>query len=295
LSAVGQLGFDEGGVVVFDGQADGGLVGQEGLDDDAAGFFGAAGTAGDLADELEGAFVGAEVGQGQGGVGADDADEGDVGKVQALGEDLGAGEDVDAAGGKIGQDPVVAFGAAGLHGVAVDAEDAGVGQEAGDLFGETLGADAEHGHVAVAEGAFGGDEGFAEAIVADGQAAGECLGGEGGEWIVGRGGAGGRRGASAVGAFVEGQGHIALAATEGVMAAWAEDEAAVAAAVQEEDGLFVAVEGFAEGLFEGAADDAGLVWGVPVVCGGGAGVGGRFGGHVDQVHGGQGSVEDAAG
>jgi len=89
------LVFNKAGEIVLEGVLDDGCVGQPGLDDDPAGGVASAGTAGDLIDELEGAFVGAEVRQGKRGVGADDADECDVGKMQTLGEDLRAGEDVD--------------------------------------------------------------------------------------------------------------------------------------------------------------------------------------------------------
>ena len=110
--AVVQLGFNEALEVVLEGELDGGLIGQEGLDDDHAGFFGSAGPACDLADELKGPLVGPKIRHGKAGVGADDAHERDIGEMQALGEHLGAGQDVDFAGGEVVEHPVVIVGGA---------------------------------------------------------------------------------------------------------------------------------------------------------------------------------------
>ena len=121
---------------------------------------------------MEGAFVGAEVGQVQGCIGADDADEGDVGKMQTLGEDLRAGEDVDFAFAEIPQDAVV-VGA--FHRVAIDAGDFGVREFSGDFLFEALRAEANHNHSFAAEGAFFGDEGLRAAVMADCVGLSECV------------------------------------------------------------------------------------------------------------------------
>ena len=58
----------------------------------------AADTADDLGEEFEGFFFGGEVGEREAGVGLDDGDGGEVGKVEAAGNGLGADEDLDVAG-----------------------------------------------------------------------------------------------------------------------------------------------------------------------------------------------------
>ena len=50
---------------------------------------------GHLGDELEGALAGAEVGGVQANVRVENADQGDIGEMQTLGDHLGADEDVD--------------------------------------------------------------------------------------------------------------------------------------------------------------------------------------------------------
>ena len=74
------------------------MFGAEGLQEDVAGGFGAAGAAGDLVEELDGAFGGAEVTAGEAQVRVDDADEGEVGEVPAFGDDLRSDDEVDLAG-----------------------------------------------------------------------------------------------------------------------------------------------------------------------------------------------------
>ena len=76
--------------VVVAGELDGGAVGDEGLDEDFAFHFATAGPSGHLGEEGKGAFAGAEVGGVEGEVGIEDADEGDVGKVESFGNHLGA-------------------------------------------------------------------------------------------------------------------------------------------------------------------------------------------------------------
>ncbi len=52
----------------------------------------------DLGEELESAFFGGEIREGEAGVGLNDSDGSEVGKVEPAGEGLGADEDVDGAG-----------------------------------------------------------------------------------------------------------------------------------------------------------------------------------------------------
>ena len=81
--------------VMLAGVLDGRRVGREGLHDHLALQITATGAAGDLGDELERALAGAEVRDVQAEVGVEDADEGDIGEMKALGDHLGADEDVD--------------------------------------------------------------------------------------------------------------------------------------------------------------------------------------------------------
>lgn len=97
-------GSVEGFVVVGLGGDDGDVFGGEGLDDDSAGAFSATGASGDLGEELEGPFGGAEVGDVEGDVGGDDSYEGDVGKVEAFGDHLGTDEDIEFATSELGED-----------------------------------------------------------------------------------------------------------------------------------------------------------------------------------------------
>lgn len=80
------------------GELDGWGVRGEGLDDHLPFQVAAAGAAGDLGEQLEGAFAGAEIGDVEAEVRIEDADEGDIGEVESLGNHLGADEDVDFMG-----------------------------------------------------------------------------------------------------------------------------------------------------------------------------------------------------
>ena len=66
------------------------VLGQVGLDDDLAGAITTTGTAGDLLQQIVGALPCAEVRQLEGEVGIDHAHKGNLGKVEALGDHLGA-------------------------------------------------------------------------------------------------------------------------------------------------------------------------------------------------------------
>ena len=81
------------------GEADRRRVGRQRLHEHPPGGGAATGAAGELRDEREGALLGAEVGEAQGGVGVDHDAEVDVGEVVALGHHLRA--DQDAARGRL--------------------------------------------------------------------------------------------------------------------------------------------------------------------------------------------------
>jgi len=125
---------------------------------------GAAGAAGDLADELEGAFCGAEVGDGHGEVGVEDADELDVGEVEAFGDHLGADEEVEVSVAEVIEGLLVVGGV--VHGVGVHALEADGGEFPEEFVFGALGSLAEMGEAGLAERAGGGELHGGEAVVA---------------------------------------------------------------------------------------------------------------------------------
>lgn len=223
--------------VVVGGMDDGRGIGLEGLDEDAAGVRAATSASGDLGDELEGALGGTKIGERESGVGIDDADKPDVGEVEAFSDHLGADEDADFCAREAFEEFVEL--AAGLHGVAVDADKPTRGRacrgehtaELGfELFFDALGAHAKELDSAIANGAAVGDLLLGEAVVTADE--------------VGT--------ARAPSETVLDHAGIALAATENVPALWfrAGDVAGIAAAIEEEDGLSAVAEGFAKCVFE---------------------------------------------
>ena len=94
------------------------MVGVDGLGQDLAGQVAASGASGDLGEQLEGALGGTEVGQAEAHIGRDDAHQGHVGDVVALG-DLGADQDVEAALAEAAEDRFIL--ATSAAGVAIEA------------------------------------------------------------------------------------------------------------------------------------------------------------------------------
>ena len=146
----------EAGVILLQGGPNRRIIGQECLQDDAAGGIAAAGAAGDLGDQLEGALGGAEIGEGQGGVAADDADQRDVGIIQALGDHLRAEHHLHFAAGESRQRRFVIFERP--HGIAVDAGEFQFGDFAGEFLLDALGAQAEEAQFLSAGRAFVGED-----------------------------------------------------------------------------------------------------------------------------------------
>ncbi len=128
----------------------GGTVRRVGLDEDLALRFAAAGAAGDLGEQLEGALGGAEVGQVEREVGIEHADQGDVGEVESLGDHLGADEDVELLAAEVAQG--VAELVLALHGVGVHPGDAGGREDGADGFLGALGAVAAEADGGIAAG-----------------------------------------------------------------------------------------------------------------------------------------------
>lgn len=127
-------------VIGLDGEIDDWRVGLVGLDDDRGGVeMAAANATDDLGEELESSFFCSEIGEGEAGVGLDDADGGKVGKVEAARDGLGADEDLDVAGFNFVIEGVEGFA---FFVVGVEAGDFDVGEEFGEFALEELGAEA---------------------------------------------------------------------------------------------------------------------------------------------------------
>ena len=138
LGALLELGGGEAVEIEALGELDrvGGRL--EALHDDHALEVAAARAAGDLGEELEGAFGGAEVRQLQREIGVDDAHQRHAREVEALGDHLRAEEHVVSAGAEIREHlPEEVLLA---HRVGVDAGHAGAGEELSDGLLDLLGA-----------------------------------------------------------------------------------------------------------------------------------------------------------
>ena len=250
----------EGWIVGGEGGFDDGMIGLVGLDDDAGGVkVAATDAADDLGEKFEGAFFGGEIGEGEAGVGLDNADGGELWEVETAGEGLGADEDLVDTGFDVGIECGEGFG---FEVVAVKTGDFGLGKEAGELGFEEFGAEAfvdEVGFVTLGTGT--GDRGGVAAEMAD----------------------------EGIGVGVEGEGEVAVGA-EGLPAAViTEGERGGTAAVVEDEGLVVLVEVVLEGgeqrLGEIAvAREEGAI--LEIDDGDGGGLGGGFGLMVEGDEGG---------
>ena len=128
-------------VLVFLGVHDGGSDGVEGLDDDFAGLDAATGAAGYLAEQLECAFATTKIGKVERDVGGNDSDQGDVGEIEALCDQLGSDQDVFFTAAEVSD---YLFDRAFLLGdIAVETRDSGVGELLDDEFFDLFGADSE--------------------------------------------------------------------------------------------------------------------------------------------------------
>lgn len=87
--AFGEFVSGEAEIVVSGGKLHSGVIGSGGLNEDSPASFPASGATGDLCDELERAFRGAQIGLSEHGVGVDDTDECDIGEIKSFGDHLG--------------------------------------------------------------------------------------------------------------------------------------------------------------------------------------------------------------
>lgn len=138
--AVAEFFLIEAEVVVVNRVLDGEMVGNVGLDDYFA-RFDATGTTSDLCEQLEGFFSGAEVWDSEASVGEDDANQCDVGEMEAFADHLGADENVGVAVTELLVDCFEAVFEVG--GVAVGAENSGLGVKFAQFFFDFLGAEAD--------------------------------------------------------------------------------------------------------------------------------------------------------
>ena len=125
-AAFAQLVLCEARIVVVDQRAIQGMVGILGLDQHFAGQFGAPAAAADLHQLREETLGRTKVGGEQGGIGADRADQGQQRKIMALGQHLGADQDVGLTGMDGGEQGLPFLRRA--RRIAVDAQDAGFGK-----------------------------------------------------------------------------------------------------------------------------------------------------------------------
>ncbi len=252
LLPVRQFRADESEIIVIAGVEDGGLAGLESLDDDGAPIVAAdraPAAARDLANQLESSLGRAEVGDRHGEVGVEHAHELHIGEIEAFGDHLRADQEIDLAAAKGVEGSLVIAGV--VHGVGVHALDAQRGEFSEELIFRPLRALSEVGEAGLAEGAALGEHHGGEAVVA--------LDGRIGEWANRRIGdlffapSPARRFAGSL--AVDDHGGVAVVAHEDPVAAGAEDVVGVAAAVEEEDGLFFLLEGLFEVVLEGGGED----------------------------------------
>ena len=225
--ADGQLAADERLVVVAGGGPDRRVIWRARLHHHAAAERPAAAASCHLRDELTGSLRGAKVGEVQGRVGVDHADEHHGRKVEPLRDHLRADQDVDLAIAERIEGSLVA--APLPHRVGVHAGDRRLGERAADLLLEPLGAGAgmdEPRRAAV--GAVGRQSRHETAAVADAAAA----------------------------RLVEGEGEVALQAPRGVAAGMALHVRRKAAPVEEQHHLPAAVESPANAGRQPRADGA---------------------------------------
>ena len=139
-----QGGAGKGFVAFVQQQLQQRVLGMVGLDQDFTGFFRAPGAPRYLGNQLREVLGGAKVGAEQGLVGIENADQGQIGKVMALGQHLCA--DQNAAFTTVRLLQFFLQAAFGAGAVTVDAADPGIGkillQELLDTFG--AGADGQH-------------------------------------------------------------------------------------------------------------------------------------------------------
>ena len=116
------------GLVIGGGAAnDGGVIGLIGLDKDFGGVkVAAADATDDLGEELESMFLGGKIREAEAGVGLSDADGREQGKIKALGDGLGANNNIVVAVFNPFIESIEAFG---FFVVGVKAGDAGGGEE----------------------------------------------------------------------------------------------------------------------------------------------------------------------
>src|SRR3990170_1934905 len=229
LAPVADFGLVEGLVVVAGGSRDGVVIGVEGLQDHPTAEQPAPGSPGHLGEHLKGTFRGTEIRQVQAGVGRYDAHKGDQREIKAFGDHLSADEDVGAVRSEMGEYEIVR--AARPRGVTIPAQGSGAGGELGEVGFDALGARAEvTDPLAAAGGAGSGRLPSIAAVVAK-ELLANGMGGEGG---------------------------IAACTLQGAAAVAAEDVGGRTAPGEKEAGLLARLEGLAQCLLKGAAEQGSI-------------------------------------
>ena len=139
LAVFGEI-FGKFWKIGFEGGLEDRVVGLVGLDDNRVGVeVTTTDATDDLGEELKSALLGGKIREGEAGIGLDNADGGEMGKIEAAGEGLGADEDVDGASFDI----VVQGGEVfGFLVVTVKTGDFGLWEELRELGFEKLGTKA---------------------------------------------------------------------------------------------------------------------------------------------------------
>ena len=117
----------EGGVVVVDDLTDDGQLRLSRLQNDQTALAATSGSSADLRHHHEGMLIGPEIGLVEHGVGIEDAHDGHLVEVEALGDHLGANEQVGTSGTEVADDALV--GLARTGGVEVHTADAGLRED----------------------------------------------------------------------------------------------------------------------------------------------------------------------
>ncbi len=162
LTTLGEEILGESMKISLQGSFNNGVVGLISLDDDMGCVeVTSADAPDDLGEELERAFFGCKIGQGESGVGLNNANGGEMGQVEASSQSLGADEEINVPGFDVGVEAGEIFV---LFVIAVETRDFRLGEEASEFAFEQLCPKAFMNHVGlVAFGAARGDFGFVAA------------------------------------------------------------------------------------------------------------------------------------
>jgi hypothetical protein len=136
----GDLLLKKTGVVMMPGMLDGGTGRREGLDDYLPLGLTATSTTRNLSQELKSPFPSPEIGRVKPYVGIDNANKGDVRKIEPLGDHLGTQQNIDLTGPKLSQHFGIRTSTG--HGVGIHPRKTCLWKKSPDCLFDPLGADA---------------------------------------------------------------------------------------------------------------------------------------------------------